>query len=88
VPFVIEIKDLAPWPDENLPLDSYLECLVKPLAITAKQLRAIAEDFAYRRATTTDDLPQLIREEADNLAMLLRRRKVFELAARTSGHIP
>lgn len=85
---MIEPKLLIQWPDESLPLDSYIECLVKPLAITAEQLRAIAEDFAYRRATATDDLSQLIREETSHLAMLLRRRKVFELAARAGGHIP
>lgn len=85
---MIEIKDLFQWPDANLPLDSYLNALARPLAITAKQLHTIAEDFAYRRAMATDDLPQLIREEADNLAMLMRKRKIFELAARAGGHIP
>lgn len=85
---MIEPKLLIQWPNENLPLDSYLAELVKPLTITAEQLRAIAEDFALRRATATDDLPQLIREEASNLVMLLRRRKIFELAARAGGHIP
>jgi len=66
---MIEPKLLIQWPDENLPLDSYLNQLARSLPITAEQLRAIAEDFAYRRATATDDLPQLIREEVDNLAM-------------------
>jgi hypothetical protein len=85
---MIESSNLTQFPDENVPLRIYLEHLVRPLAITADQLRIIAEDLAYRRASATDQMSQLIREEAENLAASMRTRKAFELVARAQGLIP
>lgn len=82
------IKLLAQWPNENLPLDDYVEQLVKPLIISTEQFRDIVEDSARSKAKETDELTKLIREEASHLAMLLRRRKIFELAARSQGLVP
>lgn len=83
-----DIKLLAQWPDENLPLDEYIDQLVKPLSISAEQFRDIVEESACSKAIEMDDLTELIREEASHFAMLLRRRKIFELAARSQGLIP
>jgi hypothetical protein len=83
-----DIKLLAQWPDGNLPLDEYIEQLVKPLFISAEQFRHIVEESARSKAIETDDLTELIYEEAGHLAMLLRRRKIFEQAARYQGRIP
>jgi hypothetical protein len=84
---VSDIKLLAQWPDENLSLDEYIDQLVRPLFISAEQFRNIVEESAHSKAIEMDDLTELLREEASHLAMLLRRRKIFELATRSQGLI-
>ena len=47
---MIENRELARLPDEDLPLDSNLNHLVTSLSISAEQLQIIPEEFAHRPA--------------------------------------